>query len=188
MTLLYDTNIGNTFFHVWNYLTLCVTNGIVLNESKFQFCKDTVEFAGLKITPTGVSPTDTILNAIQKLPQPSDIKGGQSWFGLINQVTCEYSISPIMQPFHELVKTNSKFMWKDTLTQILENSRQILILANKVKEGIQLFDVTQKTYLQTDWSKESIGYLLQHCNCPTSQAPTCCTDGWKLIFSVLIHQ
>ena len=67
MTLLYDTNIGNTFFHVWNYLTLCVTNGIVLNESKLQFWKDTVEFAGLKITPTGVSPTDTILNAIQKL-------------------------------------------------------------------------------------------------------------------------
>ena len=93
-----------------------------------------------------------------------------------------------MQPFHELVKTNSKFMWKDTLTQILENSKQILILANKVKEGIQLFDVTRKTYLQTDWSKESIGYLLQYCNCPTSQAPTCCPDGWKLIFSVMIHQ
>ena len=98
-TLLYDTNIENAFFHVWDYLTLCAKNDIVINESKFQFCKDTVAFAGLKVTPSGVSPTDTILNAIQNFPQPSDITGARSWFGLINQVSCAYSISPIMQPF-----------------------------------------------------------------------------------------
>ena len=65
--LLYDTNIENVFFHVWDYLTLCAKNGIVINDPKFQFRKDNIEFAGLKITPTGVSPTDTILNAIQNI-------------------------------------------------------------------------------------------------------------------------
>ena len=98
-TLLYDKNIENAFFHVWDYLTLCAKNDIVINESKFKFWKDTVAFAGLKVTPSAVSPTDTILNAIQNFPQPSDITRARSWFGLINHVACAYSISPIMQPF-----------------------------------------------------------------------------------------
>ena len=72
-TLLYDTNNRNAFFHVWDYLTLCVKNGTVINKLKFQFCKGTIEFVGLKVTSTGVSPTDTILNATQNFSQPSDI-------------------------------------------------------------------------------------------------------------------
>ena len=61
-------------------------------------------------------------------------------------------------------------MWNNTLTQIFENSKQILV--NKVKEGIQSFDFTQKTCLQTCWSKEGIGYLLeQYCDYPTSLDP-----------------
>ena len=39
-TLLYDTNIEDAFFHVWNYLTLCTKNGIAITEPKFQFCRD----------------------------------------------------------------------------------------------------------------------------------------------------
>lgn len=61
-------------------------------------------------------------------------------------------------------------MWNNTLTQIFENSKQILV--NKVKEGIQSFDFTWKTCLRTCWSKEGIGYLLeQYCDCPTSLDP-----------------
>ena len=63
-TLLYDTNIENAFFS-WDYSTLHAKNGIAINKPKFQFCMDKIEFAWLKITPTGVSPTDTILNTIQ---------------------------------------------------------------------------------------------------------------------------
>ncbi|XP_077968889.1 uncharacterized protein LOC144422865 [Styela clava] len=39
--------------------------------------------------------------------------------------------------------------------------------------------------LQTDWSKDGVGYLLlqQHCACPTAKDPTCCKDGWKLVFA-----
>ena len=49
----YDHNVKEAFFHIWSYLSLCPENGIVLNETKFKFCQDTVEFAGLKITPSG---------------------------------------------------------------------------------------------------------------------------------------
>lgn len=97
-TLLYDT-----FFHTW------AKNGIVINAKKFNFCKDTVDFAGFTITPTFLAPSTKILNAIQDFSVPINITGGRSWFELVNQIAWAYSISPIMEPFHNLVKPNCHF-------------------------------------------------------------------------------
>ena len=38
-TLLYDDLIEEHFFHVWDYLTLCAENCIVINEKSFSFVK-----------------------------------------------------------------------------------------------------------------------------------------------------
>ena len=40
-------NIGH-FLKVAEYLNLCAQNNIVLNPAKFQFCQDTVNFAGFR--------------------------------------------------------------------------------------------------------------------------------------------
>ena len=52
-TLLYDFDIQESFHHTWDFLVLCAENGIVINEKKVRFCTDTIDFAGLKITPYG---------------------------------------------------------------------------------------------------------------------------------------
>ena len=182
-TLLYDSNITDSFFHAWDYLQLCGEKGIVLNPEKFQFCQDTAQFAGLQITPTGIAPSESMLNAIKNFPAPKNITDARSWFGLVNQVAWAYSISPIMLPFRELVKHKSKFYWDDTLERLFNESKQLLISA--VEEGIRSFDYNRTTCLQTDWSKDGYGYLLlqQHCQCATANAPICCPDGWKLIYA-----
>ena len=63
-TLLYDTNIKVAFYHTFDFLMRCAQNGVVLSNDKFQFCKDTVQFGGLQITSSGVSPSESMLNAI----------------------------------------------------------------------------------------------------------------------------
>ena len=117
-TLLCDTSFTfkTSFFHLWDYLR-CAKNGIVINEFKFEFCKDIV-FAELKITPTSILPTDKIFNAIQDLPQPMDITGARPQFELVKQVAWTTSISPLVQLFSELVKANSKFTSQRTHTHI----------------------------------------------------------------------
>ena len=52
-------------------------------------------------------------------------------------------------------------------------------------DSIKAYDPERRTCLQTDWSKEGLGYLLlqQHCKCDSSKAPICCKDGWKLVFA-----
>lgn len=92
-----------------DYLTLCENNGAVGNAPKFQFCKDTVEFAGLSVTPTGVIPSAKMLSAIYDFPKSTDLTSAQSWFGLYNQTAWDYSISSVMQTFRDLIRTNQKF-------------------------------------------------------------------------------
>ena len=180
-TLLYDETIEESFFHVWDYLTLCTSNGIVINLKKFQFCQDTVEFAGLSITPTGVSPSEKTLSAIRNFPTPTNTTGARSWFGLVQQVAWAYSIGPIMAPFRDLLQKN-KFYWDDALDKIFEDSKETLI--KLVIEGVQSFDIGRRTCLQTDWSSNGLGYLLlqKYCKC-IPYSPICCKDGWKLIYA-----
>ena len=46
-TMLRASNTEESFLQVCSYLDRCARNGIVLNPGKFQFCQDTLEFAGL---------------------------------------------------------------------------------------------------------------------------------------------
>ena len=126
-TLLYDSSIENSFFHTWDYLKLCEDNGITVNEPKFVFCEDTVEFGGLKLTPSGICPSETIINAIKNFPTPKNITDARSWFGIVNQIAWSYSNADIMQPFRELVKPSSKFYWDGTLEKLFQQSKDILI-------------------------------------------------------------
>ena len=72
-TLLYDTNIENAFYHMWDYLFLCAQTGTVINEKKFKFCRDTIEFTGLKLTLNDVAPSNTVLSAIKDFQKPTDL-------------------------------------------------------------------------------------------------------------------
>ena len=180
-TLLYDFDIQSAFYHIWDYLTTCAEKGIVINSNKFKFCKERVEYAGLIITPT-IEPSPTTLAAIENFPLSKNLTNACAWFGLINQVSWAYAVSTLMQPFPYLIKPNTPFYWDDQLEDLFQKSK--LELINCVKQGIQAFDCDQIT-LQSDWSKEGIGYLLlqKYCSCSLDKAPVCCKEGWKLAFA-----
>ena len=131
--------IENSFYQVFDYLLVCQKNGVTLNKDKFQFCQDSVEFAGLNITPSGICPSQKILTAIRDFPVPKTLTDARSWFGLVNQVAWAYSNNHIMQPFRDLVKPSSKFYWDEQLDKLFQSSKEIIV--NQVKEGIKTFDL-----------------------------------------------
>ena len=180
---LYDFSIEDAFWHVWEFLNMCSKNGIVLNKHKFQFCQDTISFAGLKITSSNVVPSDALLDSIRNFPALHDIHDVRSWFGLINQVSYAHQTAPEMEPFRELIKKNAKFRWDEQLQELFENSKEMIIRA--VHQGVQMYDVGRTTALQCDWSKQGVGYVLlqKHCKCPTEKSVLCCPDGWRLVFT-----
>ncbi|MEL6802274.1 MAG: reverse transcriptase domain-containing protein, partial [Bacteroidota bacterium] len=180
---LYDNTIEQSFWHAWDLLTTCVNSGIVVNEAKFQFCSQSVDFAGLTITTDGVKPSDKILRAIRDFPPPSDINKARSFFGLLNQVQWAYANSSKMAPFRDLVKPNSVFKWTPELKFLFEDAKNRIL--QQVETGVRQYDVNRETCLQTDFCKDGLGYLLlqKFCDCSLEKAPLCCTEGWKLVFA-----
>ena len=181
--LLHSTDIEQSFWDTWDFLTLCAENGVTINEEKLQFCLDEVEFAGLTISNEGITPAKSILAAISDFPLPTDLTSARSWFGLVNQVSWAYSISPIMEPFRDLIKPNHVFYWDETLTKLFETSKQEIL--SKISDGVRSFELGRRTAIQTDWCKHGIGYLLlqKHCVCANKDNVRCCPDGWKLIYA-----
>ena len=123
-TLLYDSNIEGAFFHTFNFLLHCAKNGIVLNREKFQFCQDMVQFRGLQITPSGITPSKSMLKSILSFPIPRTLTDARSWFGLVNQVAWAYSLGPVMFPFCDLIKRDSHSVWDKSLKDACEHSKK----------------------------------------------------------------
>ena len=121
------------------------------------------------------------LDAVLNFPTPSDITGMRSWFGLVNQSAYAFSMANTMAPFRDALKPGNKFHWNEHLQQLFDKSKQEIVSA--VQNGVRLFDPVKKTALVTDWSKIGTGFSLmqKHCHC-NSDIPSCCREGWKLVF------
>lgn len=84
-----------------------------------------------------------------------------------------------IQPFRQLLKPGTPFVWNENLETLLQESKVVII--NEIEHGVQIFDKRRPTCLATDWSKTGIGFWLfqKHCSCSKTQ-PFCCNDGWKV--------
>jgi hypothetical protein len=178
-TLLWADTIEESFFQAVNWLDICGRNGIVLNPEKFVFAQSTADFAGFTVTNDCVRPSSKYLSAIKDFPTPGNLTDIRSWFGLVNQVAYTFAAAEIMNPFRELLKSNSKFYWNEQLEDIFQRSKVEIL--KKIEHGVKIYDKSKPTCLATDWSKTGLGYWLlqKHCEC-TPTKPFCCRNGWKV--------
>lgn len=183
-TLLWDDSIEDAFWHAFDYLHLCSSNGLVFNQQKFSFGRTTMEFAGFEVTPDGYRPPKRILAAIRDFPTPTNITDIRSWFGLVNQVAYAFAQSKVMEPFRELLasKTKRVFFWDETMGRIFEKAKEEIV--RLIQEGVRAFEMERETCLSTDWSKSGLGFILsqKHCRCKEI-TPNCGQGHWKLVLA-----
>ena len=180
-SLLHDKK-GNVDQHWWRvieYLELCGKSGIVLNPEKFQFSQPTVDFAGFRISEDTVEPLPKYLDAIRGFPIPRTTRDIRSWFGLVHQVAHYAQLRDMLEPFRKFLSPKLKFEWNAELDAIFERSKSQIIDA--IKKGVQIYDMSRRTCLRTDWSRSGLGYLLaqKHCDCKGGLYG-CCPDGWRI--------
>lgn len=178
-TLIWSDSISDAFFQAIEWLDVCGRNGVTLNPSKFHFAEDRVEFAGFEISLTTVRPCSKYTNAIKEFPTPRNLTDVRSWFGLVNQVSYAFSMTPAMLPFRTLLKPSEHFAWTDAHDTAFAASKESII--NDIQHGVTIFDKSRPTCLATDWSKSGIGFWLfqKHCHCPSNNI-FCCPSGWKI--------
>ena len=156
---------------------------MVFNPSKFNFAKSEVEFAGLMLGANNIRPTDSYKEAILNFPAPKNVSEVRSWFGLINQVAYCFSVSTIMAPFRDLLKTKPPvlFLWTPELEIAFQESK--LEIVRLVEEGVKCFDTSLVTCVSPNFCKSGLGWVLQQkiCQCE-GITPVCCKTGWRLVF------
>ena len=147
-TLLWSHSIVECFFQAVHWLDICGKNGITLNQDKFVFAEETVEFAGFEITTDSVHPCKKYLQAITDFPTPKNISDIRSWFGLVNQVSYAFSMAPTMLPFRQLLKPAKSFSWDDSLNEACKESKEVIV--REIQKGVRIFDKSKPTCLATD--------------------------------------
>ena len=126
-TLMWSKNIEEAFFQLCRWCDLTYRGGITLNPKKLQFAQETVEFAGLEVTPTNVRPSSKFINSIRDFPTPKDISGARAWFGLVNQGSYAFSMAKQMQPFRHLLRPSVKFTWTEELEHLFQQFKDDII-------------------------------------------------------------
>ena len=133
----------------------------------------------LQCIPTSVHPCPQYLEAIQNFSTPHNITDVRSWFSLVIQVSCAFTMMARMPPFSALLKPGMPFLWANQLNCIFGESKAGII--NEIDKGVEIFNRTKPTCLATDWSKDDIGFWLfqKHCACPSSNL-FCCKTRWRV--------
>ena len=145
----------------------------------FVFCERSVDWAGFRIGPDGVSPLPSHTDAIRSFPAPRNVTDLRSFMALVNQVSMFHATQPRLLPFRDLLKKDTTWFWDDVLDSLFHDTRASI--AAEVEKSITSFDPDRATCILTDWSKSGLGYVLvqKHCACDDAH-PHCCTNGWKV--------
>ena len=116
---------------------------------------------------------------MRDFPSPESTTDIRSWFGLVNQVANYAQLRDTLAPFKPFLSPRCKFTWSADLEAAFQTSKKPIVEA--IRQGVEIFDMQQRTCLCPDWSNCGIGYFLlrQHCHCP-SGIPDCCPGGWKI--------
>jgi hypothetical protein len=174
--------VEGAFERICSILSHCIKNGLVFNAEKFKFARMEVEFAGLMITEDGIKPAAKYTASIKDFTTTSNISEVRVWFGLENQVAYCFCKTEIMSPFRHLLTPNTPFEWKDDLEAAISASKETIL--EMIKKVVYSFDSELETCLRPDYSKEGMGWILQHKSCTCKKIyPTCCPDGWRLVLA-----
>ena len=100
----------------------------------------------------------------------------------MNQVAHYAQLKELVLPLKPLLSSKSQFYWTDELQKVFDDSKLEIVKA--IREGVEIFNPSLPTKLQTDYSKTGLGFYLaqKHCDC-IGEAPDCCEDGWRITLS-----
>lgn len=138
--------------------------GLVLNESKCQFRKQSLKFLGHMVTSQGIQLDQEHLSAIIDAPAPSDAVQLRSLLGLLSWYNKFIPNSAsVLMPLRACLRDESGFRWSDEAQQSLADVKKLLVHS----PALALFDPGLPVVISTDASAYGLGAVFAQI----------CTDG-----------
>ena len=89
-----------------------------------------VKYLGTIVTPDGIKPDPTKIEAIKGMPIPTDKAGVRHLLGMINFLAAHIpNMSTITAPVRDLLKSDVLFQWGPEQAKALERIKEILSTA-----------------------------------------------------------
>ncbi|CAF1240779.1 unnamed protein product [Adineta ricciae] len=133
--------------------------GLRCNMEKCSFFKEEVTYLGYIISSNGKQPDSTRVEAIQKLPVPTDVKQVEAFIGKVNYYGKFIpNFSTLCNPLNRLRQNNVKWNWDASCQKAFD------ALKKQLSETTMLvhFDQQLPLILATDASSYGIGAVLMH--------------------------
>ena len=134
-------------------------HGLVINVSKCQFGRDSLDFLGHRITPAGIMPLPEKVDAITQLGQPTTVKGLHEFVGMVNFYRRFIpAAAQTMLPLFEALSGKPKtLVWNEDMVKAFHDTKKALADATLLSHPRQ----DAQTSLTTDASDLAVGAVLQ---------------------------
>jgi len=130
---------------------------IVFNLNKLQLQVSEVKYLGTIVTPDGIKPDPTKVQAIVEMATPTDKPGVRRLLGMINFLAAHIpNMSTITAPLRCLLKSDVLFEWGPEQTRALTKVKEVLSSA----PVLHYFDPTAVSTIQADASQSGLGACL----------------------------
>ena len=128
-----------------------------LNPAKCEFAKQQLEYLGHIVTPDGIKPCASKIQAVEEFPIPKNLKQLRSFLGLANYYRRFIKdFAKIARPLNNLTKKSVKFEWNEDSQNAFDKIKRTLVSA-----PILVYpDFTREFHLFVDASSTGMGMAL----------------------------
>ena len=130
-----------------------------IKAEKCKFFEDSIEYLGYIISNKGKEPNPERLRAIEKMPEPTNIKELESFLGKVNYY-CKFipNFSALAEPLNNLRRKDTKFNFDQNCTKAFKELKKILMSTQILAH----FDPKLPIILATDASDGGVGAVISH--------------------------
>lgn len=134
-------------------------HGLVINISKSQFGRDSIDFLGHHVTPAGIIPLPNKVDAITHFQPPATIKGLQEFVGMANFYRRFIpAAAQVMSPLFEALAGKPKaLIWDDARMKAFQDTKKALAEATLLNHPRHNVPIS----LTSDASNQAVGAVLQ---------------------------
>ena len=145
--------------HVRTVLKRLQENGLVIRFDKCTFGAERVEFLGHDLSPTGVRPMASKVDAVNRFPTPSSVKSLQEFIGMVNYYHRFIpNIAETMAPLYDVLKGKpKKLSWGPPQQRAFGDTKASLAKATT----LAFQDPDASLRLTTDASNYACGAVLE---------------------------
>ena len=157
-------------------LDQCQERNLKLNREKLQLKCSETPFIGHVLTPEGVKPDLSKVEAILKMERPKDVAAVRRLVGLVNYLSKFLrKLSEVCEPLRRLTHKDVEWRWSEEQEDALERVKQAVTSAPVPR----YFDSSLPVEGQGDASSNGIGFVLMQNGQPVSYSSRALTVSEK---------